>query len=233
MSASTSRTDADVPGPRFPERSRPERLRHLIRRASAMEAGGWAGLGRLIFARPRVPRGAVAVSYHRPVRAILIVFIVLSAVEIPIIDLIVHPWPFVRIPLLVLGIWGLAFMLGLLASYITRPHAVGPEGIRIRQGSEIDIALSWDDVLSVARRTELRHKGPKYTPGRTDDAWVLHLPMQDETNLVVELERPVEITMPQGAVRVDEIRFWGDDPLAFLSATRPHLEAAGDPPAPR
>ncbi len=223
-------TSADVPGPAFPELSRSERTRQLIRRGSKLEADGWASLGRLIFRRPRVPRGAVPVPYHRPVRGILIVFIVLSALEIPIIDLIVHPWPFVRIPLLILGIWGVTWMLGFLAGYITRPHAVGPEGIRVRLGTEIDIPLPWDDVLSVARRSEMRHKGPKYTPGRMDDAWVLHLRMQDETNLVVELERPVEITMPQGVVRIDEIRFWADDPAAFLNAARPHLESAAPRP---
>ena len=81
-------------------------------------------------------------------------------------------------------------------------------------------------VLSVARRREIRRKGPKLTPGRSDDAWILHLPMQDETNLSVELEGPIEVAMPQGVVRIDEIRFWADDPTAFMDAARPRLEAA-------
>lgn len=213
-------------GPAFPEETRGDRAKRLARRAAQMEAAGWVSLARLIFFRPRVPAGAVAVPYHRPVTGILTIFIVLSALEVPIIDLIVHPWPFVRIPLLILGIWGVVFMLGMLAGYLTRPHAVGPGGLRIRQSTDLEIALTWDDVLSVARRREVRHKGPKFTPGRTDDTWTVHLPMQDETNLAVELERPIDVAMPQGVVRVDEIRFWADDPAVFMQAARPHLEAA-------
>ena len=95
----------------------------------------------------------------------------------------------------------IAASLGMLAGYLTRPHAVGPEGVRIRQSTDLEIALTWDDVLSVARRKEVRHKGPKFTPGWSDDAWVLHLPMQDETNLAVELERPIEVAMPAKAGR--------------------------------
>lgn len=191
-----------------------------------MEAAGWVSLARLAFFRPRVPAGAVAVPYHRPVTGILTIFIVLSALEVPIVDLIVHPWPFVRIPLLILGIWGVIFMLGMLAGYLTRPHAVGVDGLRIRQSTDLEIALTWDDVLSVARRREIRHNGPKFTPGRSDDAWTLHLPMQDETNLSIELEAPIEVAMPQGVLSIDEIRFWADDPTAFMDAARPHLEAA-------
>ena len=54
----------------------------------------------------RFARGARGFSYHRPVLMVLWIFIGLSAFEIPIIDLIVHRWPPVRIAMLVLGIWG-------------------------------------------------------------------------------------------------------------------------------
>ncbi|WP_322409989.1 hypothetical protein [Microbacterium invictum] len=221
-----SAPEPETPSPSFPAETRSERTKRLVGRATRMEAAGWVSLARLVFFRPRVPAGAVAVPYHRPIVGILTIFIVLSALEVPIIDLIVHPWPFVRVPLLILGIWGVVFMLGMLAGYLTRPHAVGPEGIRVRQSTDLEVVLGWDDVLSVARRREIRHKGPKFTPGRVEDAWVLHLPMQDETNLVVELERPIEVAMPRGVVRIDEIRFWADDPTRFMDAARPHLEAA-------
>ena len=59
----------------------------------------------------------------------MIVFIAVSAVELMAVDLIVRRWPSVRIPLLVLSIWGLVWMLGFLFGMLTRPHAVGPEGI--------------------------------------------------------------------------------------------------------
>jgi hypothetical protein len=55
-----------------------------------MEIGIWQSLYRFVFRRPRVPEGAVGFSYHRQVWTILMIFIGLSASEIPIIDLIVH-----------------------------------------------------------------------------------------------------------------------------------------------
>jgi hypothetical protein len=112
-----------------------------------MEIGVWLSLYRFIFRRPLVPAGAKAFTYHRPIMSIMIVFVVLSAIEIPIVDLIVHQWLFVRIPFLILGIWGLTFMVGFLLGYLTRPHAVGPEGIRVRSGADVEIALSWDDII--------------------------------------------------------------------------------------
>ena len=73
----------------------------------------------------------------------MIVFIALSAVELVAVDLIVRRWPYIRIPLLVLSIWGLIWMLGFLFGMLTRPHAVGPEGIRVRYGAEVDLPVTW------------------------------------------------------------------------------------------
>jgi hypothetical protein len=61
-------------------------------------------------------------------------FIGVSAVEFVVVDLLVRRWPTVRISLLALGIWGLVWMFGLLFGFLTRPHAVGPAGIRVRSG---------------------------------------------------------------------------------------------------
>ena len=47
--------------------------------------------------RPRIAEGAKGFAYHRPTLTILMIFIVLSAIEIPIIDMIVHRWVPVRV----------------------------------------------------------------------------------------------------------------------------------------
>lgn len=56
-----------------------------------MEAAGWRSIGRAITFRPRVPEGASAHSYDKPFRTVLIIFLALSAIEVPIVDLITHP----------------------------------------------------------------------------------------------------------------------------------------------
>jgi len=197
------------------------------RRALRVELGIYAAIGRAVARRPAVPPGADGFAYDAPVRTILVVFIVLSAVEIPIIDLIVHPWPAVRIPLLILGIWGLTWMIGLLCAYRMRPHTVGPPGIRVREGLEIDVDLPWEVVASVARaaRTD-PPKAPRV--GGPHGARVLALRMQDATNIEIALEAPTDVRLPGLAPRggvhaVATVRLWVDDPDGFLAAVRRHI----------
>lgn len=197
------------------------RARRIARIAVRAEVGIWQSLYRWIFRRPRVPEGASGFAYHAPVFTILMIFIVLSAVEIPIIDLIVHRWPWVRIPLLALGIWGLTWMIGLAVSYLTRPHAVGPAGIRARLGADIDVDLPWEVVASVERSRDVAEKAPKLRDeehGRT-----LSLRMANETNILVVLEKPVRTRLWEDMVEIDAVRLWADDVDGFLDAVRTHI----------
>jgi hypothetical protein len=185
------------------------------------EVGVWQSLYRWAFRRPRVPAGASGFSYHSPVLTILVIFIVLSAVELPIVDLIVHPWPWVRIPLLILGIWGLTWMFGLLLAYLTRPHAVGPEGIRARLGADLEAVLPWGVVESVERSRDFAEKAPKVRDeehGRT-----LAIRIANETNVLIVLERPVCVHVGGRDVEVDAVRLWVDDLDGFLDAVRTHI----------
>lgn len=203
------------------------RLGRLAKRALAMELAVYASIGRFVSRRPAIPRDAVGFGYHEPVLTILVIFIVLSAVEIPIIDLIVHRWPPMRITMLVIGIWGLTWMLGLLCAYLMRPHTVGPEGIRVRAGLETDLALSWDDIASVARRLQVDEpKSPKIV--EQDASRTLFVRMNNETDIEIELERPTVVRLPGrggagGAQEVTAVRIWADDPAAFMDEVRRRL----------
>lgn len=199
----------------------PGRVARLARAAWRAEVGVWRSLYRWLFRRPRVPSGASGFAYHSPVMTILVIFIVLSAIEIPIVDLIVHRWPWVRIPLLALGIWGVTWMIGLLLSYLTRPHAVGPDGIRARLGADVDVDLPWEAVASVEKSRDVLEKAPKVRDephGRT-----LALRMQNETNVLVVLEHPVPARLGDDDVELDAVRLWVDDLDGFMSAVRTHI----------
>ena len=158
---------------------------------------------------------------------VLLIFIVLSAVELPIVDLIVHRWPAVRITFLILGIWGVTWMFGLLCAYLMRPHTVGPDGIRVRQGFETDLALGWDDIASVARVKRVDEpKSPRFE--ETDASRTLVFRMQDETDIEIELERPTVVRLPGvgpkgGEQVITGVRIWVDDPGAFMDEVRKHL----------
>lgn len=196
---------------------------HLAKRATLAEIGGYRSIYRFLFRRPRVPPGAAGFSYHQPVFAILVVFIAVSAVELVAVDLIVRRWPVVRIALLVLSLWGLVWMFGLLFGMLTRPHAVGPEGLRLRHGSEIDIAVPWDEVHVVSKRVRTRPDKEPQVVVDEHGAATLHLRVGDETNIDIRLERPLEVRLPQGRRTVSRITLHVDDPRAFMDEVRRHI----------
>ena len=118
-------------------------------------------------------------------------------------------------------------MVGLLCAYLMRPHTVGPEGIRARQGLEIDIPLSWDDIASVARKLVVDEpKAPRIAD--TESGRMLSLRMQNETNVEIFLERPTAVRLPGhapkgGAQVVEAVRLWTDDLEGFMAAVREHM----------
>lgn len=223
----TTDTNRDTGTSTATERNGPERglarLRRLGRRAVAMEVAGWRSIGRAVFRRPTVPHGASAHHYDGPIRSVLVVFVVLSAVEIPVVDLITHRWPAIRFPLLVLGIWGATTMLGMLCGYVTRPHAVGPDGIIVRNGAEVEVVLPWDDVVSVAHRRRALTDARSTSFTGPDDDRTLNLVVQDGTDIDIELEGPTTVGLPKGPATVNRVRVAVDDGAAFLDAVRRHI----------
>ena len=96
-------------------RRRWSRLRWLLRRAWTMEIHGYQEHLPLRVPAPPRPTGSVGFTYSAPILSILIVLTVVSAVELVVVDVIVHRWaPGIRVPLLILGGWGLIWMIGLL-----------------------------------------------------------------------------------------------------------------------
>ena len=221
---------------RTPDRDRSPgllaRAGNLAVRAVRVELLIYASIGRAIARRPALGPRDRGFRYHRPVLTVLIVLMAVSALEIPILDAIFHRWLPLRIFFLVLGIWGLTWMIGLFCAYLTRPHAVGPDGIRVREGLEIDLPVSWEDFASIRlHRTSVDPNDPDRTPGRVaeeDGEIVCAIRMSSDTNLELELERPTAIALPGlppkgGEHRITRLRFWADDPEEFLAAVREEL----------
>lgn len=190
--------------------------RYWMRRLWMMEIWGYLSIYRFVFRRPKVPLGATAFTYHQLVMPLLTVFIVVSAIELIVVDLLVRRWEGVRVTMLALGIWGLVWMFGLMLGFLTRPHAVGPEGIRLRCGAELDIPLSWDQVEAVTRR---KRTAPDRQPQISEDEHgtrTLHLHMQNETNIQIALRSPMTVHLPRGTQTVSKIEIWADKPADFI-----------------
>jgi hypothetical protein len=207
-----------------------QKARSLARRALLMEVWGYLSIARFVLRRPRVPHGAQAFTYHQPVFAVLVAFIVISAVELVVVDLVVRRWETVRIALLVLGVWGLVWMFGLLFGFLTRPHAVGPDGLRLRAGVEIDIPIRWDQVASVQRHKRISQTTQPQITRDEDGHRTLHLHVQNQTNVRVVMREPVTVRVPRGPVTVSSIELHADEPDALVQAARVRLTGVAPGP---
>jgi hypothetical protein len=220
MSGPSSITPATAP---------PSRVRAILARSASLERVMYASIFRAILRKPWKAHDAQGFRYHAQSLTVLVIFLVLSAVEIVVLDLIVHPWPWLRIPLLIIGIWGLVWMTGLLCAHFMRPHTVGADGIRVRDGLDMDVHVPWDDVYSVARVS--RTFEPK-TPTVVDDdrGRSLVMSVTDQSNIEIVLEGPTSIRLPGLAPKggeqiVDRLYLWTDEPKQFLDAVRTHIGA--------
>lgn len=198
---------------------RPSRARRVV---EALTIGVRSIVG-VVLRRPVVPEGASAHPHSKAMRPILLAILGISLVEVPIVDLIVHPWPWLRWPLLVAGIWGVLSMLGMLLAMHRHPHAVGPDGIRLRSGEHVDVALPWAAIAMVERRRHAMPSAPTLSlVGDGADAELAHV-AQDATDVDVVLEGPTAIALPGGDVTVSRVRLSVDDVDAFLDAVRTHI----------
>lgn len=184
----------------------------------------YAALLRWVARRPHVPDGAVAWGYSRLATPVIALWIFASALEVPLVH-VITPWPAVRIALLVLSVWGLVWMVGMLASIKVYPHLVTPDGLRVRYGKFFDLTVPWSAVASV-RLDERDLPGIRFVqPLATDDGVDLQLGTGGRTNVSVSLSRPVPHRYRFEPMSVTAVTFWVDEPREFVAAARRQLSA--------
>ena len=201
----------------------------LLRKAAAYEVTTWRSLYRWILRRPVAPEDEAAFSYAGVVTPLLIVFIVVSAIEIPILDLIL-PWKTARIIAAAVGVYGLLWMIGLLASLRVHPHVLGDAGIRIRNAASIDVTLPWDAVETVRKRYRSLESSRAVQVDRTGATIVLNIGAASQTSVDIVLRRPMVVPVRKGADEpVHEVRCYADDPEGFVAQgpPAPHRRPAG------
>jgi hypothetical protein len=204
------------------------RVLALLRLAVTWEVMVWRSLARWVARRPSGAGPEVQTfGYARSVTPLFWLFILVSAVEVPVAHVLL-PWHWARVLSLALGIWGLFWMLGLLAAQHVHPHLVDDRGLRLRSGGHVDVALPWSAVRSVTvhRRDLPSARTVQLGAASGDGAGaVLSLPSSSETRVDVRLDVPTEVRLPKGPAVVTEVRVHVDDPAAFVAAARARLAA--------
>jgi hypothetical protein len=202
----------------------------ILRKVTAMEIAMWRSMYLWLRRKPvALAPGDQVFGYLGVVKPILGVFIGLSAVELPIFDLIIRkvvPWEPARWIALGLGVWGLLWMIGLFASLKINPHVIGAAGLRVRSGTSLDLTVPWTDVESVSKAYRSLPSGKGVQIEREGDRTVLNIVVGSQTSVDLKLRAPVAFDLPKGRSEpVDVLRVYADDPDGFVRAARPALDA--------
>ncbi|SDG30642.1 hypothetical protein SAMN05216553_10728 [Lentzea fradiae] len=160
--------------------------------------------------------GEKTFDYSAQVRPFLWVFLVVTPLEIFLVDLLV-PWFWLRAALLVLGALSgvlLAWQLWMLHRF---KHAVDDEHLWLRYGREFEYRVPLAAVGTVREGTTSR---PRNRTRSVEDG-TLVLSISYSTNVVVELTEPLEADLGRrGAHEVTRIEFWADNPGEVVRALR-------------
>ena len=192
----------------------------LQRKAVAFEIRMWRSLWRWVRRRPDVPAGADAFPYASAVTPVLWTFVVLSAVEIPLVDWLL-PWQSARVALLVVGVYGLLWMIGLLASMTVFPHSVGDGGLRVRSGFSIDVRVPWEDIAAVRARRRSVEGSRTVVVEESGERRAVSVTVMSSTQVDVELRTPLVLPLARtGGQPVDELRLAADDPAGLVRRLR-------------
>lgn len=186
----------------------------------------YVALVRWMLRRPAVPEGARPWGYSRTATPVMWLWIFASAAEIPLVHVLV-PWETVRLALLAVSVWGLAWMVGMLASLKAYPHLTDEVGIRVRHGKRADVRIPWSAVASVTRvdrdlPSSVRTFQPLETPAGVD----LQIGVSGRANVRVALVEPLEVPTPKGPLEVVAVTFLVDDPADLVAFARRAVAAA-------
>jgi hypothetical protein len=189
-----------------------------VRRLLAYEWGMWRSLYRWVLRRPAAEGEPFA--YAGVVTPVIWVFIGISAIEVPAVHLLL-PWDVVRRVALVVGIYGLVWMVGMLAALRVHPHVIDEEGLRIRNGLSVDLRIPWEQIADVRHRMRSL-EGMKHVQVDGDGAErALSVGVGSQTVVDVVLREPIVLPVRQtGGEPVGEVRLYADDAKRLVARLR-------------
>ncbi|WP_327109281.1 hypothetical protein [Nonomuraea glycinis] len=203
------------------------RLPEQLRRIVGFDAKGMRSLGLWVLRRrDGVPPGAIEVTYSRAQSTTMMIMLGMMAVETVAVELLlramdVSAW--VRLPVLVLDVYGLLIGFAVVAACVTRPHVVTAGELRIRYGAFLDVRIPRELITAVRVVRGYNESG---LVGVVDDR--LTVVVSSQVNMVVELSEPITIVRPLGRrAEVRKVRFFADAPAVAQSALA--MDPSGGP----
>lgn len=197
----------------------------LTKHALVFELNIYKSLLRWLLRRPSVPAGFEPVGYAQLATPMMGLWIFGSALELPLVHVLV-PWHGVRVALLVIGVWGLLWMLGALAGLRSYPHLLGPDTLRIRNGATHDIAIPWEAIAQVTTQDRsLPSSMWVLQPQETEQGTHLNVAVSGRVNVHVALRNQLRLRTNKGDVLASGLSLWVDQPGTVATRIRRHAES--------
>lgn len=197
----------------------------LAKHALVFEVHIYVSLLRWLLRRPSVPTGHEPIGYARLATPMMALWIFGSALELPLVHVLV-PWQGLRVSLLVIGVWGLLWMLGALAGLRSYPHLVGAEKLRIRNGAMHDIAVPWEAIAKVTTQDRsLPSSMWALQPHDTDRGTHLNVAVSGRVNVHLSFRTPLHVGTRKGDMLVTGLSLWVDEPRQVATRIRRHIES--------
>ena len=195
--------------------------------ALLLELALYRSLARWVVRRPDVPAGTTAIGYAQLAGPMLWLWIFGSATEVVVVEVLLRHWDSpisdaVRLPVLVLGVWGVLWMLGMLASYRVRPHVLTDEVLTIRSGARTRVVVPLDAIESTRG---VQHDLPGVIKSLHAEDDLLLVGVSSSTNLELVLARPTTLDTSSGPITASRVGLWVDEPRE-VSATLRRLRSA-------
>lgn len=154
----------------------------------------------------------VALRYARAGAPMAYGLMFFCAVETVGVSIMLAPYPAVHLAMLLVDLYTVLLALGLHATAVTRPHVVGPDGLRIRRGARLDLLIPLEHIASV--RYDLR-----FPNANAPDDGVLEVAIASQTSITIELSHPVTHVCFFGRRKeVQTVRCHADDTRTAVSA---------------
>lgn len=208
---------------------RREAVRSLVRasvpapiaRFARFEILLWVSVGRWVARRPFVPAVGRGFTFHRHEMPVLLAFAGVGIVEIVVVHWLL-PWPVAQTIALVLGVMGVLWVLGFLATLSTRPHWMADGVLAVRVDSHTMIRMDLSSIESVtAALNHAADDGVQVVPSASGEGEAVSIVRHGQTNVSVSLEHRTTLEVPgHGVANVTRLSFWVDEPEPLLELLR-------------
>lgn len=164
-----------------------------------------------------------AIAYGKDVRLTMWLVLIADGVLLVVVHAAL-PWPTARTVMLVLGVLGVLWLAGFVATLYVYPHCVSPRRLRLRFASFYDISIPTSLIKSA--RIEKKSRGMRRSAEVVGDNLVMEV--SSSTNVIVELSETHSVKLRRAEHPITTIHWYADEPAQAVELVRSFIGRPND-----